>query len=85
MTQDAIVTEIQNEWLEQNRTALRWMIVETPEGYEVHQHSAASVWPPTTYPTKRLAAARLLQLLGIGPVAPQTHPESVCVGYVRSE
>ena len=38
------------------------------------------VAPPTVKPSKREVAARLLQLLNIGPVAPQDYAEEVCVG-----
>lgn len=41
----------------------------------VSQSCGDSVWPNSSYPTARLAAARILQLLNLGPVAPQTHPE----------
>lgn len=39
-----------------------------------------NVWPSTVKPTARLAAARLLQLMNLGPVGPQTYPEQVCIG-----
>ena len=41
-----------------------------------------NVWPPTEKATARLVVSRLLQLLEIGPVAPQTEPERVCIGEV---
>ena len=44
-----------------------------------------SIWPTTSYPTKRLAMARALQLLDIGPIGPQLHPERVCIGEVFTE
>lgn len=57
-------------------------IVETQNGYEIHQHTEDSVFPKSDYATKREAASRVLQLLGIGPVAPQTWPERACIGEV---
>jgi len=58
-------------------------LVETAEGWSLIQHSeGGSVYPRTSYETKRQIAARVLQLLGIGPVAPQTWPESVCIGEI---
>lgn len=59
-----------------------WAIIELPDGFGVYWHNAESVGPLFMYPTKRLAASRILQLLGIGPVAPQDHPENICVGTV---
>lgn len=65
-----------------------WMIEETGEGFTVRHWSAEGessedgVAPSSDYPDKRKAAARLLQLLKTGPVAPQTWPEEVCVGTV---
>ena len=82
---DPQIVSIQNDFLEQTRRQKRWIILETAEGWEVHFHTIDGVAPPSSYPTKRLAAARVLQLLGIGPVAPQDHPEDVCVGYVAKE
>jgi hypothetical protein len=57
-------------------------VQEGPTAFTVHEHSADGVAPPSTHGSRRLAASRLLQLLAIGPVAPQSHPEEVCVGYV---
>lgn len=60
----------------------QWSIRETLSGYEVHCQTDESVFPSTTYPNKRAAASRILQLLGIGPVAPQSYPEAVAVGSI---
>lgn len=60
-------------------------IVKDGDGYSVHQHTADSVAPSTSYPTARLAASRVLQLLHSGPVAPQMHPETACIGSVETE
>lgn len=63
-----------------------WILEELPSGeMKVHQHSHNGVAPQSTYPTRRKAASRLLQLLGIGPVAPQDYPEKVCIGEINSE
>lgn len=51
----------------------------------VGQEEGENIWPTTSYPTARLAAARLLQLLDLGPVGPQMHPERVCIGEVIDE
>lgn len=60
-----------------------WAVVELPNGnFGVYQQTFGSVFPMTDYPTLRKATARLLQLLGTGPVAPQTWPESICIGHV---
>ncbi len=65
-----------------------WMIEESGAEFIVHRWTGqgwkhgAGVAPPSSYPTLRKAASRLLQLLETGPVAPQTYPESVCVGSV---
>lgn len=55
-------------------------IVEEDGEWVVHQFSETGVSPPSTYPSKRLAAARVLQLMHVGPVAPQTHPETAAIG-----
>jgi hypothetical protein len=81
---DPEILQMQNDFLERNRERTRWIILDAVGGYEVHCHTKDGVAPPTSYPTKRLAASRLLQLLGIGPVAPQDHPERICVGTVQT-
>lgn len=57
-------------------------IVEEAGGtFSVVQHNGpGGVAPTSSYPSAKLAAARVLQLLSLGPVAPQAHPEKVCVG-----
>jgi hypothetical protein len=85
MTDDWTIPNIRNYWHAAWQKQKLWAIVETPAGFEVHEHSPTDVAPPSVYPTRRLAASRVLQLLGIGPVAPQSHPEEVCIGYVEAE
>ena len=82
---DSDIVSIQDTWLSENRTNERWIIVERNGQFEVHNHTVDGVAPTTIYPTKRLAAARLLQLLGIGPVAPQDHPEEIGITIVTLE
>jgi len=80
---DPEITSIQQEWLDRHRLAHRWMIAEDLDGFSVHDHTIDGVAPPSTYPTREQAAARLLQLLGIKePVTPQNWPERVCIGSV---
>lgn len=60
-------------------------IVEDGGEWVVNQHAEdGSTFPPCRYQSKRAAAARMLQLLGIGPVAPQTHPERACIGTIEA-
>lgn len=47
-----------------------WLIIES---------SCESVFPQTHKPTARAMIARLSQLLDVGPVAPQSWPEKVCL------
>ena len=51
-------------------------VVERNGEWVVIQHMRDGVAPQTGYPTARLAMSRMLQLMRIGPVAPQTHPET---------
>jgi len=61
-----------------------WAIIETSDGqFQVYHQTADGVAPPSEYPTKRKAVARLLQLIRTGPVAPQTWPERACIGSVE--
>jgi hypothetical protein len=59
------------------------ILAENDDGsFTVHRWSKESVFSAHDYATARLAAARMLQLLGTGPVAPQTFPEQTCIGVV---
>ncbi len=85
MTEEEYVAKIQREnllsWVGRNV----WAIIDLPDGtFGVYSQSAGGAGPVTGYNTKRQAAARLLQLMETGPVAPQTWPESIEVGYVRT-
>lgn len=84
---DKDVVAIKQSTFETLRDARRvWMIEETGDGrYVVRDWMPDGVSPSSEYPDKRKAAARLLQLLHVGPVAPQTWPESVCVGTITYE
>jgi hypothetical protein len=63
-----------------------WAIIDMPNGqFRVYEQTHDGVGPPTEYPSLRKAAARLLQLLGVGAVAPQTWPESICIGHVKTK
>lgn len=71
---------------ERLRETHRWIIAETDDGFEVHEWTVDGVAPWFTYPVKEAAAARVLQLLGIKhAIAPQSYPESVCIGYIKTE
>lgn len=59
-------------------------IIEMPNGeFQVYSQDGDGVAPPSEYSTMRKAVARLLQLAHTGAVAPQTWPESVCIGHVE--
>jgi len=61
------------------------MVVEIDGCFEVHDHTPTGVSPVSVYQSKQKAAARLLQLLKIGPVAPQTWPEVACIGKIDTD
>ena len=86
---EAEIAEIKRETFDKFTDSRQvWIIEERGADFIVHQwhggdwQHGSGVAPPTVYPTLRKAAARLLQLLGTGPVAPQTWPEDICVGSV---
>lgn len=82
---DAELTRCKDEQAARLRDKRVIAIVETDGKFVVEQWSDDSVWPTHDYPTKQKAAARVLQLLGIGPVAPQTWPEETCLGSITLE
>lgn len=92
MSPDDEIASIKRETFEQFKNSRRvWLIEERGGEFIVHNWSGndgqygAGVGPPSRYPTLRKAAARLLQLLQVGAVAPQTWPENVCIGTVTMD
>jgi hypothetical protein len=92
MTPDEEIAKIKRDTFETFKGSRRvWIIEERVAEFIVHTWSGedapygAGVGPGSGYPTLRKAAARLLQLLHVGPVAPQTWPESVCIGNINFE
>jgi hypothetical protein len=83
---DAEMDEMQAYWPTVWRHKHRWTIVDEGDGtFSVHEHTSDSICPPITKPNKRDAAARLLQCMGLGPVAPQDYPEEICVGEITNK
>lgn len=82
MTQTTLDPEIEQmadaHW-EIGRGLHRYLIIEFADGWALREFTHDSVMPPVLYPTKRRLIARLMQLMGTGPVAPQTWPEEHCV------
>lgn len=76
------INEIKTEHYESNRDKPIFAIIQDGDEFGVYEQTKDSVSPYIKYPNARLAAARILQLLGVGPVAPQDHPESVCIGEI---
>lgn len=92
MTPDESIAEIKQQTFDKFKNSPRvWLVEERGAEFFVHTWSGeghihgCGVGPPSSYPTLRKAAARLLQMLGVGAVAPQTWPESVCIGSVDLE
>lgn len=84
-TEEEYIAEIQRENLLSHIGRSLWAVVDLPNGrFGVYSQSAGGAGPLTEYNTKRQAAARLLQLMETGPVAPQTWPERIEIGYVRT-
>ena len=80
----ADITEMQAEWNAGWRDKHRWIIVEESDGtFTIHEHTRDSVYCPTVKKTAREVASRMLQLLNVGPVAPQDWPEEICIGEIE--
>jgi len=60
----------------------KYTITQTEDGFLLGEERGESVFPQTFKPTSRTIVARLMQLMRIGPVAPQTEPEDICIGTV---
>lgn len=89
MSADAEIAEIKREYFDRLCNARQvWIVEECGAEFIVHRwtggewKNGAGVAPPSSYPTLRKTAARILQLFGTGAVAPQTWPERVCIGTI---
>lgn len=76
------INEIKNEHYENNRDKPIFAIVQDGDTFGVYQQTRDSVAPYIKYPTAQLAASRILQLLQLGPTAPQDYPEEVGIGEI---
>lgn len=77
------INEIKSEHYESNREKTIVAIVQEDDGvFGIFYQTQKSVSPYIKYANARLAAARALQLLGLGPVAPQDHPEEIVIGKI---
>ena len=80
----AYVSELQDEYNAHARDNRRWLIMEEPDGrYSIVDMSKDGIGPKIIKSDKRGVAARLLQLLDLGPVAPQDYPEEICVSDIE--
>ncbi|WP_354243497.1 hypothetical protein [Bradyrhizobium sp. LA2.1] len=85
MTHEEEIEAIKQATFDKFKGANRvWIVEDYGSGFMVHDWTPEGVAPPMSYPTLRKAASRLLQLFGIGPVAPQTWPEEACVGSITT-
>lgn len=63
----------------------RITVTDTGAGFVIDEETPDSVMPQTHKATAREAIARVMQLLQVGPVAPQTWPEEVCIGFIETK
>jgi len=85
MTQTTL-EEIKDNNYEFFRNSPIIVIQEMSDGtFTLHRWSKESVFPTHEYKTAREAVSRILQLLSIGPVAPQIRTEETCIGEVHVE
>lgn len=92
MTPDEQIADIKREAFDRFKGSRQvWIVEEIGADFRVHYwtgdewKNGAGVSPQHDYPTLRKAAARLLQLFGVGAVSPQTWPERVCIGEITME
>ena len=61
-----------------------YTITETSDGFTIEEQCGENISPQTHKATAREVIARLMQIMNVGPVAPQTFPEEVCIGHVET-
>lgn len=55
----------------------KFILTEVDGQWSIEEMSLSSIYPITQKPNSREMVARLMQLVDVGPVAPQTGPERV--------
>lgn len=58
----------------------KFILTEIDGEWAIEQIEVSGIWPTVSKKTDREVVARLMQVLGVGPVAPQTEPERIEVG-----
>jgi len=74
---DKEIEEIKREKFANIKNSECIVIERTGPDWVIHRWNDESVDPISVYSSARLAAGRILQLLHIGPVGPQDHPETI--------
>lgn len=92
MTFEDEVAQIKRDTFEAFKDSRRvWIVEERGADFIVHAWlgpdapHGCGVGPTSSYSTLRKAAARLMQLFAVGPVAPQTWPETACIGTIAAD
>jgi hypothetical protein len=63
----------------------RFLIIDMGDHWTLREMTNDSVMPPCDKGTKREIASRLLQVMEIGPVAPQSFPEEICINMINDK
>lgn len=64
---------------------MKLTILEQDNVWYVGMVDGEDVYPTTSYQSAKQAAARALQLLDLGPTAPQIGPEEIVVNYSKEK
>jgi len=84
-TLDAEIEAMADKHWELGRGKPRWLIIDMGDHFTLREMSQDSVMPPCDKQTKREIAARLLQVMEIGPVAPQNFPEEIGINMINDK
>ena len=60
----------------------KFILTEIDGVWTIEQIICESIYPTTKKQDDRAMIARLMQLIGVGPVAPQTEPEKVGINGI---
>ena len=84
-TLDAEIEAMSDEHWELGRGKHRFLLIYMGDHWTLREMDKANVYPPCDKKTKREIASRLLQVMKVGPVAPQIGPEEHRVTIINDE
>ena len=84
-TLDQEIEDMADKHWELGRGKHRFLLIDMGTYWTLREMDRTSVYPPCDKGSKREIASRLLQIMEVGPVAPQMVPEEIGVNMINDK